>query len=366
MPFPEPDRIVRVWEAPRPGATNATSTLDFLDWKRLGTVFEALAAEQPISAALTGEGEPTRLAGKAVTADYFRVFATGARLGRTFTPEEDRPGAAPVVVLSHAAWQTYFGGDPGILSRRPVLDGEAHQVIGVLPPGAFDRDEAEFWKPLVFTPEQRTRDYHWLTVHGRLRGGATLDPGAGTDARHSRRTGWMSRPLYKREWTIVVEPLDRLLVGDNLRRSISIAFGAVVLVLLIACANVANLLLAKGAARGKEMAIRAALGAGRGRLVAQLLTESLVLCLLGGAAGVAVAFLLIRAATPLLGAISALHGGRRPRPARVRVRRRCRPGCGLARGCAPVDVRQSCAVLEPIGPRLLRRARWRPAHHRRR
>ncbi|MEX2264825.1 MAG: ABC transporter permease [Bryobacteraceae bacterium] len=299
LPFPEPDRIVRVWEAPRPGVTNSTSTLDFLDWKRLGTVFEALSAELSISAALTGEGEPVRLSGKAVTAEYFKVFATSARLGRTFTPREDQPGAAPVVVLSHAAWQTYFGGDPDILRLRPVLDGEAHQIIGVLSPGAFDRDPAEFWKPLVFTPDQYLRSSHWLMVHGRLRDGATLakarEQMQAIDAALTEVT-----PIYKRKWTVVVEALDRLLVGDNLRRSISVAFGAVALVLLIACANVANLLLARGAARKKELAVRAALGAGRGRLAAQLLTESLVLCLLGGAAGVTVAHLLIRAATPFL------------------------------------------------------------------
>ena len=128
----------------------------------------------PISAALTGEGEPARLAGKAVTSDYFRVFATQARLGRTFLPEDDQPGAAAVVVLSHAAWQRYFGGDPDILSRRPILDGEARQVIGVLPPGAFDRDRAEFWKPLALADAQQERGYHWLTVYGRIAKGATL------------------------------------------------------------------------------------------------------------------------------------------------------------------------------------------------
>ena len=299
LPFREPDRIVRVWHAPRPGSSNATSTLDFLDWKRLATLFEALSAEDGFSAALTGNDEPVRVSGKAVTADYFRVFATGARLGRTFTPEEDQPGAAPVVVLSYRAWRTYFGGDPGILRRRPILDGQAHQVIGVLPPGAFDRDEAEFWKPLVFTPEQRTRNYHWLTVYGRLHAGATLDQ-AREQMRAIRAALADVTSIYKREWTIDVERLARLLVGDNLRRSITIAFGAVALVLLIACANVANLLLAKGAARSKEMAIRTALGAGRGRLLGQLLTESLVLCLLGGAAGVAVASLLIRGAARFL------------------------------------------------------------------
>ena len=166
LPFAEPDRIAGVWEAPRPGIVNATTAQDFLDWKRLATVFEALSAEQSISAALTGQGEPARLSGKLVTADYFRVFAARTQLGRTFAPEEDSPGAAPVIVLSHAAWQSQFGADPGILQRRPVLDGVAHQVVGVLAPGAFDRDETRFWKPLIFTPDQRSLNIHWLTVYG--------------------------------------------------------------------------------------------------------------------------------------------------------------------------------------------------------
>ena len=299
LPFAEPGRIVGVWEAPRPGIVNATSAPNFIDWKRLATLFEALSAEQSISAALTGQGEPARLSGKAVTADYFRVFATRAQLGRCFTPEEDLPGAAPVIVLSHAAWQNHFGGDPDILQRRPVLDGQAQQVIGVLAPGAFDHDETRFWKPLIFTPDQRSRAIHWLTVYGRLRGSASL-----TQAREQMQAIHAAltegAPVEDREATIAVEPLARLLVGASLQRSIAVAFGAVALVLLIACANVASLLLAKGATRGRELAVRAALGAGRSRLVGQLLTESLVLCLLGGIAGIAVADLLIRAATPML------------------------------------------------------------------
>jgi putative ABC transport system permease protein len=290
---------VGVWEAPRPGIVNATSAPTFIDWKRVATLFEALSAEQPISAALTRQGEPARISGKAVTADYFRVFATRAQLGRTFTPEEDLPGAAPVIVLSHAAWQNNFGGDPDILQRRLVLDGQAQQVIGVLAPGAFDRDETRFWKPLIFAPDQRSRAIHWLTVYGRLRGSASL-----TQAREQMQAIHAAlmegAPAEDRDATIAVEPLARLLVGASLQRSIIVAFGAVALVLLIACANVASLLLAKGATRGRELAIRAALGAGRGRLVGQLLTESLVLCLLGGIAGIAVADLLILAATPML------------------------------------------------------------------
>jgi putative ABC transport system permease protein len=299
LPFPEPDRMVGVWEAPRPGVSNATSAPDFQDWKRLATVFEALCAEQPISAAVDVQGEPNRLSGKAVTADYFRVFAASTRLGRTFAAEEDRAGAARVVVLSHAAWQDYFGADPGILHRRILLDGEPHRVIGVLQSGAFDRDETRFWTPLVFTPDQQVREIHWLTVYGRLRTGVSLE-----QARDRMQAIYAAllplQPIGTREGTIEVRPLARLLVGPSLERSVSVAFGAVSLVLLIACANVANMLLARGATRRRELAVRAALGAGRGRLLSQLLTETLLLCLLGGAAGVAVAGFLIRAAKPIL------------------------------------------------------------------
>ncbi len=299
LPYSEPDRIVRVWEAPTATSRNGIATLNFVDWKRLSTSFEALSATRGLNVALTGQGEPSRLAGMLVSADYFAVFGVKALVGRTFAPQEDQPGAAPVVVLSHATWQTHFGGDRSILNRDVMLDGEPHQVVGILPAGIFAREDARFWKPLVFTPEQRTRSYHWLGAVGRLKAGVSLEQ-AQQEMRAVSASLTELQPPFKKTWSVTVEPFDQTLVGDSLRTSIYVAFGAVVMVLLIASANIANLLLAKGVSRSKEMAVRAALGASRGRLVAQMLTESLVLCVLGGVAGVGLAYLLIESAAPLL------------------------------------------------------------------
>src|SRR5260370_27108506 len=145
LPFPGPERMVRVWETP-PGVRNGTTTLTFLDWKRQGDIFEALSVQEPTRAAVATGGEPARLSGKLVSADYFKVFGVKPQIGRTFAPGEDQPGAARVVVLSHAFWRTQFGGDPGVLKRDLVLDGEPHRIIGVLPAGRVDCDEAVLWK----------------------------------------------------------------------------------------------------------------------------------------------------------------------------------------------------------------------------
>ena len=300
LPYPDPNRIVRVFEQPTPSSRNGISTLNLLDWKRLSTSFEALSAVRGLSVAVTDEGEPTRLSGTLVSADYFNVFGVEAAVGRTFLPKDEEPGAPPVVVVSHAVWQDRFGRDPNILHRPVMLDGEAHQVVGVLPPGSFDRETAGFWKPLIVAPEQRTRDYHWLGAVGRLKAGVSLD-----QARAEMRAVAASladvQPAFKRDWKRRLDPFASQLVGDSLKRSIPVAFGAVVLVLLLASANIANLMLAKGVSRRKEMGIRAAIGAGRGRLIAQVLTENLVSCLIGAVAGIGLAYLTIEAATPVLG-----------------------------------------------------------------
>jgi putative ABC transport system permease protein len=261
-----------------------------------------MAAERPTHVAVMIGGEPVRLAGLLATADYFNVFGVHAALGRTFASDDDH-----VIVLSHAAWQIKFGGDPNILTRDLIVDTRAYRVIGVLPAGSFDREPtrsgpnefADFWIPLVFTADDLTRGEHQNDVVARLRAGVTL-PRAQQDMLTVRASLADLSPASMKGSSVVVEPFDLRLVGDELRRTLALSFGAVLAVLLITCANVANLLLASGAGRRKEMAVRAALGASRGRLVTQLLTESLALCVMGGVGGVAVAYLLMRAASPFL------------------------------------------------------------------
>jgi putative ABC transport system permease protein len=306
LPFPHPERIVWVLEAPTKTSRNQTNGPRFLDWKRLNPVFSAFSVMSFTNAAAMINGEPAPLAGMLVSADYFDVFGIHAQIGRTFAPQDDQVGAADVVVLSHAVWQTRFGGDPGIINRDLVLDGKPHRVLGVLPAGVFDRDmqqrdiQPAFWKPLVFTPD-RLGGSHWLDVVARMKPGVTL--AQAQQAMLAVNTQLIPvTPKWKIRdgWSVAVDPFDVRFMNDTLRSSVGVAGGAVLLVLLIACANLANLLLTKGVGRQKEMAVRAALGASRGRLISQLLAESFVLCLIGAAAGLAVAVGILEAVVPLL------------------------------------------------------------------
>ena len=306
MPFPNPERIVRIWETPTPATSNSTTTRTFLELKDQSQSFEALSAESLSTATVPINGEPVRLNGRYVSWDHFAVFGVRPIIGRTFRPEEDQEGADRVVILSYAAWQRYFGGDERILDRDLLLDNEPHRVIGVLPAGAFDRhrarpldEPASFWRLNSFTPEEVAASSHWLNPVGRLKPGVTVEQAQG-DVLGVRARIADQIPQWKKDWSVKVEPFDQLLVGDSLRQSIYLALGAVVLVLLIACANITNLLLARSNARAKEISLRAALGATRGRIAAQLLVESLVLATLGGAAGIGLAAALIAGAAPLI------------------------------------------------------------------
>jgi predicted permease len=306
MPFPEPDRIVRFWEAPTPTNTNSTTTRTFLEMKGQSHAFEALSAESRSTATVLINGEPIRLDGRYVSWDHFTVFGVQPAIGRAFAPDEDKDGAARVVIISHAAWQQHFGSDPSILGRDLLLDNEPHRVIGVLPAGAFDRHRARpldqpasFWRLNAFTEKEIAGGSHWLNPVGRLKPGVTLAQ-AQADVLGVRARIADQIPQWKKDWSVKVEPFDQLLVGATLRQSIYVALGAVVLVLLIACANITNLLLARSAARAREIAVRSALGATRARIAAQLLVESLMLGVLGGAAGIALAAVLIELAAPLV------------------------------------------------------------------
>ncbi|HKI05153.1 MAG TPA: ABC transporter permease [Thermoanaerobaculia bacterium] len=293
LPFPEPERIVNLWSVFR-GEDRSSSAGNFHEYRKSARSFDSLAAVLSSSFNLTGDGAPERIDGARVTAGYFETFGVRPALGRAFSAAEDAPGRERVVVLSHGLWRERFGGEPRILGRAIRLNGLPHTVIGVMPASFTLRsDDARLWVPMALEPEQLT-DYgnSFLRLIGRLR------PGVSPEAANAEVQGIATRlkevdPRSNAEKGARIEPyLDRLLGGY--RRRLLILLGAVGCVLLIACVNVANLLLARGSARSREIAIRSALGAGRGRIVRQLLTESLVLSLAGAAAGIGLAYLGLR------------------------------------------------------------------------
>ena len=285
LPYPDSDRIVRVLEQRPNGASNSISTLNYLDWSNRNSVFEYIAAEVGWRATLTGGDEPLSIRGARVSAQYFDIFGTQPALGRTFVAADDQRGNDRVVLLSHVLWETRFGSDLTILGRTILLDGEAHAVIGILPKGGpFDRAAAQIWKPLAFEPANMTRDYRWLGATGKLKPGVTREKARAELNLIARRIA-DAHPESNRGWGIAVDRLGDVVIGPGLRTAITVLFAATLFVLLIGCANLSNLALARGVARESEMAMRAALGAGRFRLIQQLLIENLVLSICGGIIG---------------------------------------------------------------------------------
>jgi len=301
LPYAEPERIVRVLEKPPGGTRNGISTLNYLDWEKQNWVFDFMAAQTGGSVTLTGVDEPVQLRGARVSPHYFDIFGIKTAIGRTFAPDEDQPGKNHVVVLSHQSWVTQFASDPKIVSRQISLDGEPYTVVGVLPAGgAFDRSFAQIWRPLTFQPQNMTRNYHWFGSFARLKSGVSLEQArANMDAIGASIA--RDYPDSNKGWGVMVEPFADTVVGKQLKESLYVLLGAVGMVLLIGCANLASLMLARGTSREREVAIRSSLGAGRWRLVRQLLTESVLLSLVGGVLGLGVGYAgmsALRAALP--------------------------------------------------------------------
>ena len=294
LPYPNPDRVVRVLERRPDGGPNGISTLNFLDWKRDSTMFEYLAAQTGWGATLTGRDEPVQLRGARVSPALLDIQGAKLLLGRKFLPDEDQLGKDHVVLLSYPLWQSRFGADPSIVGRAVVLDGESYEVIGVLDKGGmFDRSPNQIMKPLAFEPANMTRDFHWFAALGRLKAGVTLEQARAEMDVIGKRIA-AQYPDSNKDWGVAVDRLSDELAGPQVRTAVIALFAATGFVLLIGCANLANIALARGIARRREISVRAALGAGRWHLVRQLLTESLTLSLCGGALGVGIGYLMIR------------------------------------------------------------------------
>jgi len=290
LPYENPERILQIWEKPPGGGNNVVSAMNFLDWQRQTSSVEAMTATTGSSLTLTGQGDPVLLRAGRVSAGYFNVFAVAPFLGRTFTPDEDTPGKEHVVVLSHRLWAAQFGSDPKIVGKSLTLNGEPYTVIGVMPArSAFDRSFNQLWRPLAFKPSERTRNFHWLGVVARLKPGVTIEKARSElDAIGARIA--VDFPDSNKGWGVSTLRYMDVVVGQQLQRSLYVLLAAVGMLLLIGCANVANLVLARGTAREREVAVRAALGAGRGRLVRQFLAENILLAIVGGVLGIALGY----------------------------------------------------------------------------
>ncbi|HEV3198049.1 MAG TPA: ABC transporter permease, partial [Bryobacteraceae bacterium] len=297
--YPEPERIVKLWEKPPKRQRNGIAAANYLDWSRQNQSFDAMAAETGGALSYSGGGEPRSLKTGFVSAPYFKVFGVQAALGRTFASDEDQPGSQKVVVLTHRIWMNLFGGDPGTVGRSILLNGEPYTVIGVLPgAGEFDRRWNDIWVPLVFPPNP-ARDYHYLTAVARLKRGVSLQQ---AQAEMSAIAGHIAElyPAIKKDWGATVDRYLDGVVGSQTRLSLKVLMWAVVAILMIGCANLANLLMARAALRGREIALRMALGARRGRVIRMLLTESLLLAGCGATVGIALGFGLLKWVQSLL------------------------------------------------------------------
>ncbi len=293
LPYAHSERLVMAWEKVRlpsyQNDRNDPAPGNFVDWQKQNTVFQDMAAIRYRSFNLTGEGEPVRVEGEGVSASVFPMLQVNAVLGRVFTPDEDRTGVW-VVLMSHALWVSRFGARPEIVGKTILLDGESYEVIGILPEGFhFPDPDDQLWVPAAFTPSERVNHgSHYLRVVAELKPEINL-PQARAQMDGIARHLTEQYPDTNTGVGVTLVPLSEQIVG-NVRPALLTLMGAFGLTLLMVCANVGNLLLARGSVRRREMGIRVALGANRARILRQLLTESVLLALLGGAVGVVLAY----------------------------------------------------------------------------
>jgi predicted permease len=287
LPYEQPGQLVHLWEMRPNGHPGDVSSGAFMDWKEYSTSFEGLSSVRSAAANLTGTGQPERINGMRVSANFLSILREQLEVGRGFLPEEEQPGGgSKVVVLSHGLWQRRFGGDTNLLGNSIRLDGESHVVVGVLRRNALATEsEVDFLIPRGW---HRSYGSHSLRVIGRLKPGISAEQ-ARAELVAIKQRMQSHYPKWKEEWSATVVPMHQEVTGE-VKPTLLILLGAVGCVLLVVCANVGNLVLSRAVARQREMAVRAALGASRWRAIRQMLTESILLATVGGVLGVLIAY----------------------------------------------------------------------------
>jgi putative ABC transport system permease protein len=310
MPYPKPEQLVMVWSKIQ-GFNNGVSAGDYTDWARMSTAFQELKAFTGTGFNMAGKEAPEMVRGSMCTPGMYRMMGNTFALGRDFLPEEGIEGKNHVVVLMNKTWRR-LGADPHVIGKQIMLDQKPYTVVGVLSAGQPDRLNQDVIVPLVFKPEQLNHDFHWLYVMGRLKDGVTIQQ-AQADMNTVTKHIAEANPRSNTGWGAAVEDLHNDFMGDNTKLTLKLLLGAVGFVLLIACVNVANLLLAKGTTRQREIAIRSAVGASRSDVFTQFVTESLLLAIIGGALGIGLGYAMLR------GLIAVMPDGTLPTEADLRL-----------------------------------------------
>jgi putative ABC transport system permease protein len=333
LPLPHPEQLVMVWSKVG-GGRNSISAGDFLDWQRLNHSFQSISAVTGGNFNLATKGAPEQVNGRRVTPGFFNMMGYPLMMGRDFLPEEGTPGNDHVVMLTHKLWLR-LGANPNLVGQQMRINSEPYTVVGVLAEGLSDRYDAEITTPLAFRPEQINHDYHWMIAMGRLKPGVSLHQ-AQADMDAVAASIAAANPKSNSGWGARVDRFQNDFLDDDSIHTLWLLLGAVGFVLLIACVNVANLLLAKGTARQREIAVRGSMGATREQIFAQFLTESSLLALIGGVLGCGLGVVLLR------GLVAVMPEGTLPAEASLQldlpvlaVTLAATMLCGLLFGCAP-------------------------------